>query len=83
MKIVIKRIKTHERTIGLNLHDILKNSPYTNLFKSEEFIEIDENISKMLNMDWSMAPHLKYVCSAMLAGMVVIKWNKAQLQRSI
>ncbi|PHZ10634.1 uncharacterized protein RHIMIDRAFT_32401 [Rhizopus microsporus ATCC 52813] len=48
-------------------------------YSRKKTIELDEATSRLLNTDWSTFPHIKYACSVMLAGMVVIKGNKALL----
>ncbi|KAG0928978.1 hypothetical protein G6F32_012418 [Rhizopus arrhizus] len=75
-----KRLIDNEHVeIEVELDDVLTKGVYRNLFNSNEFQEPDEEMCTLLNTDWSTKKHIKYSCSALLAGMIMVINSKAIL----
>ena len=45
----------------------------------EDFVEMNEKLIKLLNDDWSMFPHVRFSCAALLSGTVITNHNKATI----
>ena len=65
--------------IEVELDDVLTKGVYRNLFNPNDFQELDEEMCTLLNTDWSTKKHIKYSCSALLAGMIMVINSKAIL----
>ncbi|KAI9478253.1 MAG: hypothetical protein EXX96DRAFT_595657 [Benjaminiella poitrasii] len=65
--------------IEVGLDDVLTKGVYRALFNLNEFQELDEEMCTLLNTDWSTKKHIKYSCSALLAGMIMVINSKAIL----
>lgn len=75
-----KRLIDNEHVeIEVELDDVLTKGVYRNLFNSNEFQEPDEEMCTLLNTDWSTKKHIKYSCSALLVGMIMVINSKAIL----
>ncbi|KAG2220446.1 hypothetical protein INT45_004188 [Circinella minor] len=75
--VVKKRVVEEPVNIDISLRDVVTNGPYSKLFLKEDFIEMNEKMTKRLNDDWSTFPHVRFACAALLSGMVIINHNKA------
>ncbi|KAI7893286.1 uncharacterized protein EV154DRAFT_537139 [Mucor mucedo] len=63
----------------VGLDDVLTKGVYRALFNPNEFQELDEEMCTLLNTDWSTKKYIKYSCSALLAGMIMVINSKAIL----
>ncbi|KAK3808892.1 MAG: hypothetical protein J3R72DRAFT_451033 [Linnemannia gamsii] len=60
------------------LEQLLAISPYTSTLLTRTFVELDDPLSELLNEDWSLQPHLQYVCAQLLAGSIFLNTNNGQ-----
>ncbi|CEP11341.1 hypothetical protein [Parasitella parasitica] len=65
--------------VEVGLDDVLTKGVYCALFNPNEFQELDEEMCTLLSTDWSTKKHIKYSCSALLAGMIMVINSKAIL----
>ncbi|KAG9065046.1 OPT super [Linnemannia hyalina] len=53
-------------------------SPYSTLLQSRQFIELDDVICELLNRDWEFSPQLRFACSKILSGCILLNNNNGQ-----
>ncbi|KAI8068328.1 hypothetical protein BC940DRAFT_318980 [Gongronella butleri] len=59
-----------------SLYAIVTAGPYTATMLSNEYVEVDDVLAAVLNRDWWEMPVLRFVCSRLLAGMVLLNGTK-------
>ncbi|KAI9348319.1 hypothetical protein BD770DRAFT_475065 [Pilaira anomala] len=56
---------------------IIHYGPYANILSKRHFTELKPDICQMLNDDWEAFPQLRFACSQLLAGAIIIN-NKGE-----
>ncbi|ORX42675.1 hypothetical protein DM01DRAFT_323809 [Hesseltinella vesiculosa] len=76
--------RRHEETYGMNgsiakgLETLLLTSPYTNLLRHREFVELPPAICTVINRDWGFFPQTKYVTAKAFAGAILYNTSNGQ-----
>ncbi|CEJ05243.1 hypothetical protein RMCBS344292_19188 [Rhizopus microsporus] len=55
------------------LHCVLSGSSYNKIIFDEDFVELDDDWAKFLNEDWAVKPQMRFACSVLLSGMILVK----------
>ncbi|KAI8597653.1 hypothetical protein EDD21DRAFT_384879, partial [Dissophora ornata] len=60
------------------LEHLLSTSPYATSLLSPQYVELNDDISELLNRDWFSSPNLRFACSRILAGCVLLDTRNGQ-----
>ncbi|KAI8365705.1 hypothetical protein BD560DRAFT_401427 [Blakeslea trispora] len=60
------------------LSSLLYSCPIKNILKTRKFIELTNDMCKLLNEDWELRPQMRYFCARALAGSIIVN-NKDNL----
>ncbi|CEI92546.1 hypothetical protein RMCBS344292_06801 [Rhizopus microsporus] len=53
--------------------EIIPELPYNKIIFDEDFVELDDDWAKFLNEDWAVKPQMRFACSILLSGMILVK----------
>lgn len=70
-----KRIRDDSQVATImeaSLHSALISWPFSKRLLTESYQEIKEEIAGFLNEDWSLCPQMRYACSRLLAGSILL-----------
>ncbi|PHZ16159.1 uncharacterized protein RHIMIDRAFT_233761 [Rhizopus microsporus ATCC 52813] len=54
------------------LYSTLICGPYAKRLLNQQYEELDDGMARFLNEDWSMFPQMRYACSRLLAGIILL-----------
>ncbi|KAF9582548.1 hypothetical protein BGW38_000073 [Lunasporangiospora selenospora] len=54
------------------LKRLLSSSPYAGLLATREYIELDDEICKLLNQNWRSSTHLRFSSAVILSGCIIL-----------
>ncbi|SAM03863.1 hypothetical protein [Absidia glauca] len=54
---------------------IINNGPYSQLLSKRQYVELADDTCQMMNDSWLRLPSLRYACSQLLAGSIIINNN--------
>ncbi|KAF9946099.1 hypothetical protein BGZ65_010072, partial [Modicella reniformis] len=54
------------------LENLFRTSPFATILNRMKFVEISKPLCDLLNEDWATRPELKYACSKLLAGCILM-----------
>ncbi|KAG1194223.1 hypothetical protein G6F36_000318 [Rhizopus arrhizus] len=57
---------------SVQLYSALKAGPYSQQFLHHQYTEMNDSLCTFLNQDWSERPQMRYACSRLLAGMIML-----------
>ncbi|KAI9015248.1 hypothetical protein CLU79DRAFT_707574, partial [Phycomyces nitens] len=60
------------------LASMIHRSPYRNMLLNQQYFDLDESTIRWLNTNWTMEPHIKYVCAQVLAGAILLNTNNGE-----
>ncbi|KAH7044401.1 hypothetical protein BKA57DRAFT_469559 [Linnemannia elongata] len=61
------------------LEYVLSASPYAASIQRRKYFEIDSGVCELLNRDWEFSPHLRFACSKILAGCLLLNNQNGQV----
>lgn len=59
-------------SISSSLYSVLASGPYAKLLLQDNYVEMNDELSTFLNDDWTIDPQMRYACSRLLAGMIMV-----------
>ncbi|KAI8060875.1 hypothetical protein BC940DRAFT_337241 [Gongronella butleri] len=65
-------------TMQRGLENLIAASPYTNLLKQREFVELPPDVCTLLNKDWDFFPKIKGFSARVLAGAILFNTLNGQ-----
>jgi hypothetical protein len=57
------------------LSSVLSSCPFKKVLQTRKYIELDDDMCRLLNDDWELRPQMRFFCSRALAGSIVINNN--------